>query len=108
MLGVHELGVIPALTELAVSWGNNIKQDDSGASLRVWVGTGVQGMFCQEKKEKRGEILSFPNAGRGQSNSPVWVPMTLEVAKGGKILGLRVKASKAKAEAKRVALLRSH
>lgn len=52
--------------------------------------------------------MYFPNTGRSQSNSPVWVPRTLEVAKGGKTLGLRVKASKAKAEAKRVALLRSH
>lgn len=45
---------------------------------------------------------------RSQSNSPVWVLRTLEVAKVRKNLGLRVSALKAKGEAKRVALLRSH
>lgn len=37
---IHQTGSTPALTELVVSWGTDMKHSDSSASVRMWVRTG--------------------------------------------------------------------
>lgn len=54
--GLHKTGTIPALTELTVLWGTDIKQGNYDASARMWVETGAQGRSCQEE----GEYLVLP------------------------------------------------